>query len=318
MARIIQGGGKARTDIRKILHELGYSPVNIGSNSKNKAFRNLQHVCRLFLLPFKIRKTDIVVWQFPYVYNFPKLFFWMMSLCKAGQVVMIHDLDYLRGGKDDGKAAYSLLQRALRIIVATTAMRDALKERIGNKPTMIVSEIFDYLTDTECQYKSNCSDTVVFGGNLYKSEFIKDLHKTAGNLKFYLYGSGNASCNTDKTEYMGVFNADDISDIKGDWGLVWDGDSIKTCNGEYGKYLQVCASHKNSLYLVCGKPLIVWNKSAMSDFVKNNGLGICVDSLDEISDRINSLTLEEKQTILHNVAEVSMKLRSGYYLKKSL
>ena len=30
--------------------------------------------------------------------------------------------------------------------------------------------------------------------------------------------------------YKGVFNSDDITSIQGEWGLLWEGDSIETCS----------------------------------------------------------------------------------------
>lgn len=44
------------------------------------------------------------------------------------------------------------------------------------------------------------------------------------------------------------------------FGLVWDGNSMDTCTGNYGSYLRINDPHKVSLYLSSGLPIIVGQK----------------------------------------------------------
>ena len=118
----------------------------------------------------------------------------------------------------------------------------------------------------------------------------------------------------ENVKYMGKFHPDDISDIKGDWGLVWDGDSIATCSGSLGEYLKFNSSHKLSLYIAANKPVIIWSESSLKDFVLDNRLGICVSSLDEIGSEIAKLTEEEKKAMKESISDFSHRLRHGYML----
>ena len=57
---------------------------------------------------------------------------------------------------------------------------------------------------------------------------------------------------------FGSFLPDELpSALEGSFGLVWDGDSSKTCSGVFGEYLRYNNSHKASLYLASGFPIIV-------------------------------------------------------------
>lgn len=93
---------------------------------------------------------------------------------------------------------------------------------------------------------------------------------------------------------MGFVKSDDlIATAQGDFGLVWDGTSVSTCTGDFGEYLQYNNPHKTSLYIRCQLPVIIWNKAALADFVRENGIGICVDSLEELEKILNTLSEEE-------------------------
>ena len=50
--------------------------------------------------------------------------------------------------------------------------------------------------------------------------------------------------------YKGVYPPDQLPDkIQGGWGLIWDGSSLKGCQGNYGEYLKYNNPHKTSFYI---------------------------------------------------------------------
>ena len=105
---------------------------------------------------------------------------------------------------------------------------------------------------------------------------------------------------------------------EGGWGLVWDGTSIDTCEGDLGQYLRLIASHKLSLHLVMGIPVIVWKESAEADFVVREGLGIAVASLKELPERIAAISDEAYSQMLDRCREQGEILRRGGMLKRVL
>ena len=123
----------------------------------------------------------------------------------------------------------------------------------------------------------------------------------------------------DNIRYLGSFPPDEIpSVIEGKFGLVWDGEKLDTCEGGTGEYLKYNNPHKTSLYLVAGLPVIIWKKSAMAKFIEREKVGFTVNSLEEIKNKINSMTREEYDEMTANAKAVSARLSSGYYLKKAL
>ncbi len=105
---------------------------------------------------------------------------------------------------------------------------------------------------------------------------------------------------------------DKVSLIKEDWGLVWDGDSIETCDGLFGAYIKMASSHKIALYLAANRPLIVWSGSGLAKIVKEQSLGIVVDSLKDIELMIKSLNQEQKNKILKSVKQWGYSIRTGH------
>ena len=71
-------------------------------------------------------------------------------------------------------------------------------------------------------------------------------------------------------------------------------------------------------YIRCELPVIIWEKPALSDFVRKNGIGISIASLNELDGILASLTPEQYATMKQNVAALSERLQNGYYIKKAL
>lgn len=106
--------------------------------------------------------------------------------------------------------------------------------------------------------------------------------------------------------------------IQGQFGLVWDGDSIETCSGNTGNYLRYNNPHKTSLYLAAGIPVLIWKEAAIAKFVQEHNAGILIDNLQEIEEVFNSTTQEKLEEMQRNAKEVGLKLRDGYYFKRAI
>ena len=106
--------------------------------------------------------------------------------------------------------------------------------------------------------------------------------------------------------------------MTGEFGLVWDGDSLATCSGSYGRYLAINSPHKLSLYLALGKPVFIWEKAAEADFVKKNGVGYTIGSIFEMVEIYSELSDGEKEAVSANARAISEKLRSGFYTKTAV
>jgi len=232
---------------------------------------------------------------------------------------LVHDLETLRRSGKLGAREISRLGRFHEIIVHTDAMRTLLQQGGIPRNKMKVLTFFDYLAEASPDRRT-LSYNICFAGNLGKSGFVKELTSLhCDRLCFRLYGINFPDMQqNDNIHYEGVFAPDDIKGIKGSWGLVWDGDSLDTCTGMMGNYLRFNSSHKISLYLALGMPLIVWSESSVASLVKHENIGVAVSSLADVEKVIDGIDPAQYKAMLENVAVYSSKIRSGQMLGRLL
>ena len=181
-------------------------------------------------------------------------------------------------------------------------------------------ELFDYLSTKTDSDKKNEKNTIVIAGNLSreKCSYIYDLPEV-DNIKYNLYGIGFENTNNASINYKGAFPSEKIVDmIEGGFGLVWDGTSIDSCNGNYGNYLRYNNPHKFSLYMAACIPVIVWNQSALSSFVEENKIGLSVQTINQAIQMIDSMDENEYNEMVNNVKAISKRVTTGHYLGKCL
>ena len=164
-------------------------------------------------------------------------------------------------------------------------------------------------------------NAVIIAGNLSeeKAGYVYQLDQIEAEFSLYGPNLNAEAVETDNITYQGSFPPDDLpSVLNGKFGLVWDGKSIDECGGEFGQYMQYNNPHKTSLYLASKLPVIVWEKAAMVEFIRENHLGIQVGSLREIPEKLAALSEEAYDEMLRNVSVMGDKLRKGEMLRKVL
>lgn len=137
---------------------------------------------------------------------------------------------------------------------------------------------------------------------------------------FNLYGVNYEKNTQSKSvRYRGYSSPEEIVNLlDGDFGLVWDGDSLEACSGPSGNYYRYACPHKLSQYIACGMPVIVWRQSVMADFVLNNSCGICVDSIFELDDVMRNMSNLQYRKLLFGVKKVRDRIICGYYTKNAI
>lgn len=96
--------------------------------------------------------------------------------------------------------------------------------------------------------------------------------------------------------------------------MVWDGTDIdieKDTSG-LGIYLKYNTSSKFCLYLSIGLSVIVWEKAATAEYVKENKCGIIVKSLANLERELDSVSESEYKEIRCNAARVATRIRQCY------
>ena len=243
---------------------------------------------------------------------------------------IIHDLEVLRYANLDTVP----LKHKIRVQIQESGLLGAADGIIAHNPVMksvlvdkgiaedkIVSlGIFDYLIPNFQEKSGQTKDQpMIVAGNLAQ-EKAGYLYGLPAEPAYNLYGVGfDESRALENETYFGSFLPDELpAALEGGFGLVWDGDSAKTCSGVFGEYLRYNNSHKASLYLASGFPLVVWKQSALSHFVLEKGCGIAVESLHDLKETIDNLSDADYQDLVDNAKRVGQEIRDGHYLKTAL
>jgi hypothetical protein len=200
------------------------------------------------------------------------------------------------------------------IIAHNTTMKQFLISKGIKDPHIFILNLFDYKTNFMISMRKK-NNTVVFAGNLNKSDFVKKLPALANSVNYNLYGlldDKNYFKKNKNIIYHGTFSPDIIPQtITGAYGLVWDGDNLDTCNGENGEYLKLNTSHKISLYIVSGLPIIIWSEAAMSKFITKNNLGLSVNSLYDIEKLLSNITEKKYIEMQNSLINFSKLIKNG-------
>ncbi|MCY7062575.1 galactofuranosyltransferase [Streptococcus oralis] len=328
-------GNKARNDVEAILVSEGYKGLELKVENwyKMNFFKAQQHKYRALKSVFdQLGSGDELLIQFPIIHHT----FFISQLIKQAQnrgvkfYLVIHDIETLR---HVGNSAVKLRHKVRNyfqekaalisvdgIIVHNDIMKNALAIQGIPSDKMVSLEIFDYLIPNfEEKSIPQKEEAIIIAGNLIptKSGYLYNLPEQPA---YNLYGMGyDESRALKNTTYFGSFMPDDLPNaLQGSFGLVWDGDSSETCQGSFGNYLRINNSHKASLYLASGFPLVVWKESALAHFVLDKQCGIAVDSLHDLQKALDDLTYQDYMELSANARQVGVAIRSGDYLKTAI
>ncbi len=257
-----------------------------------------------------------------------RLIKWLRDKRNMRVVTLVHDISELRSG--DRKVSENMpdsLSNVLAysdvLIVHNKAMREWLEANGAAGKTMIELNVFDYLTNAPfAEDDIDAWKSLTFAGNLRpdKCGFLKRVNELTG-LDWYLYGPKfdpkvfNAPC----MHYCGCVKPAELTQyLNKGFGLVWDGDELETCSGEWGGYLRWNNPHKLSLYLASGLPVITWSEAATVDFIKRYDVGLTVKSLKELPGVFANLTKDRYAEMRTNARNLAERLRKGDFLTVAL
>lgn len=320
-----QAGNKAKTDIEAALSAIGFRSAGFAQGThKNPVLHFLYNIGSVLKVPFTLRKGDTLVVQYP-------LKKWFALACKlahlrgARVITVIHDLGSFRRKALTIPQEIARLSNADYIIAHNAKMRQWLEEN-GLKRPIGELGIFDYLSTTEAQPATEAKRPyrLLYAGALapIKNAFLYEIGDHIHNYRFNLYGNGfkiDQAKGSEHFNYIGFVPSDElIATAQGDFGLVWDGHSLDGCMGDLGEYLKYNNPHKTSLYLRCGLPIIIWKEAALAAFVEEHQVGITVDSLRELDERLGALTEEEYRQMQANAVAISQKIASGHYIQEAV
>ncbi len=316
---------KAREDVQHQAAEAGYALINpTALQTADKWWQKAVAVGRIMLgwgkLFFKLHHGDLLLVQYPWhpVQAAP-IARWALHFLQwkgAKTAAFVHDLDSLRE-MNNAPARWSdqeLLLRFDRIIAQNARMADYLTGQGVKEDAVINLRLHDCLTQEPMPERS-LSLSVCVAGRLGRkdSPYLHALPHS--KLRWHLYGEGWKGKNKreDVTWYGGKTEA-----MEGSFGLVWEGRSARTVTGASGAYMMLTSPRKASLYLSAGMPLIVWKWSALAEFVRENKLGLVVESIDAIPAAISALNAQEYAEMAASARAWGGKLRQGAMTREAL
>ena len=328
-------GNKARNDVEEIVKREGYQPLLLTVEDwyQMGTVKAQQHKAKALAQAFsQLKSGDQLLIQFPMLHHSFFTTRLVRKIQRRGVQVyfIIHDLEALRYANLDTVPLKhkirvhlqesSLLKVADGVIAHNPIMKSVLVEKGITEHKLVSLEIFDYLIPNYQEKDGLSKDQpIIVAGNLAQ-EKAGYLYQLPARPAYNLYGVGFDESRALANEtYFGSFLPDELpAALEGGFGLVWDGDSAETCSGVFGEYLRYNNSHKASLYLASGFPLVVWKQSALSHFVLEKGCGIAVESLHDLKETIDNLSDADYQDLVDNAKRVGQEIRDGHYLKTAL
>ncbi|MCW3785153.1 hypothetical protein [Plebeiibacterium sediminum] len=321
--------GKAKMDCETILEKNGWKNIGFKQSWISIAvLGTLISAIGISWALIKLKPKSTLCLQYP----LNKFYDYILTIALFKQckiITIVHDVYTLKGKVTKQKKELGNLSKSNTLIVHNSTMKEWFLDQNINT-NLIELNIFDYLHSISYNIKKqplNSSNyRIVFAGNMGgKKSFIYQLDTTKkGNYSIDLYGIGFdkeqvIDANNTMLNYKGVFPSNEVIDhIDGDFGLVWYGNSLQSCDGQSGQYLKYNNPHKVSLYIQCEMPIIIWNKAGMAAFVEENKIGLTISSLEELSDKIAKITPDDYNMMKSNILSLKEKISSGYFLNTAL
>ena len=328
-------GNKARNDVEEIVTREGYQALVLSVDNwyEMSTLKAQLHKSKAFGQALdQLKQGDELLIQFPMLHHSFFSTHHVKKAQKKGVKVnfIIHDLEALRYVNVENFPLKhkiriqiqesGLLAAADGIIAHNPIMKSVLVDKGVEADKIVSLGIFDYLIPNFQEKSGQTKDQpMIVAGNLAQ-EKAGYLYALPAEPAYNLYGVGfDESRALENETYFGSFLPDELpAALEGGFGLVWDGDSAETCSGVFGEYLRYNNSHKASLYLASGFPLVVWKQSALSHFVLEKGCGIAVESLHDLKETIDNLSDADYQDLVDNAKRVGQEIRDGHYLKTAL
>lgn len=319
-------GSKAKVDNEDTLAEIGATNLGLKRTVKNNKilgfFLDLTGIIRACLL---LKRDDVLFLQYPV----KKYFTFLCKIAKlkgAKTISLIHDIGSIRTHRLTPAQEVQRLSHSDYILASNLKMKEWLKAH-GMKRPMGALGLFDYrspLFNQDTRTFSPQDIKVAYAGALHvkKNPFLIQLSSKLNSWNLVIYGNKEGLKGwkeNERIQHQGFMPSDDfIHTVDADFGLVWDGDSLETCSGVFGEYLKWNSPHKVSFYLRSGLPVIIWKEAAVASIIEQRGAGITINTLQELEEKLKTLTVDGYAKMKENAKCLSKELNSGHFLRQAL
>lgn len=302
--------------------QLGFQELNITGypNISNNADR--RHHIREAVLGV-VQPGDLVVVQFPMWthLNFQSEFFdTIKGIESVRMVALIHDIPtwmFTKGEEEyDRENDFWLnqLKKFDLLIVANEKGAHKLQEDGVNVP-MIQMQFWDYFYAGPRKEKQFKKKLYYVGGR----DIIDTTYRAATPLYIYDRQVEKKVLESGSITWLGRRPSDEIvSVLDGGFGVVVTENLVEKSNMNFVYYNQFNNPTKLSMYLAAGLPVIVSSKTYHARLVKEYGIGLVVDDLNEIDTIFSSMTDQDYQKMIDNVRFWQEAVSEGFFIKRAL
>lgn len=304
---------KPKSDVVKIAKTLNYNKISIQMQNTREMSDQMLTVL-INAVTAEISHGDIILYQYPTLlgYRFEEFFISYLKNKGVKIILLMHDSEWLRGIYPDER---KLLNSVDVIIGHGDALTNALQSnQVDTK--IINKELFDYLYEEELPFSYDLEKKLAIAGNLDKSIFIEDWPSIMPEL--YAFGKKSKDVFGDNVYYQGSFSNEDLlkNMPKKFFGIAWD-DKLPG-GGDYQEYTRFNSPHKVSLYLSLGMPVIVWDESAIGEYIIKNKLGFTISHPQYIVEQFRTLDDDKLLEYKTNALRTAKMLRNGMFTRKAI
>lgn len=297
----VMSSGKVREDMTLIAARLGYEKLEESVALETKADVN-----DIILFAYPSRKGSEA--------NDQKL---IKHFKKNGARVIIVTLnvDYLRYENVETKVVIDTFNAADVLITLSRKMQLRLTTD-GVTTPMILLELHDYLAAGAAR-RPLFEKRLVFAGSPYKAEYLQNWTNVTPVDVFARPEAINEEGLPDNNvTYVGYLHPDHIAKVLNyGFGLAFDEDSA---TGNFAEYQTMNLSHKISMFLAAGIPLIVNAKAASAPIIEAAHAGVLIGSLDEIDDVMNNMSEQDYLHYSNGASRLSALVRHGFFYRKAI
>lgn len=236
------------------------------------------------------------------------------------KIFFIHDIPPLmiRDELKDLERHIAFYNRADLLILPSQNMADFLHSRGLTVNKIIIQRMWDSVVDIDGIEKPGFRKRVNFAADVvhYSRPFVLNWNSKTVELAVTAE-PGECTWLKEKNIHMlGWFNNENllVSALRksGGFGLLWHDDPV------WIEYMKRNACCKLGTYLAAGLPVIVHNSIPEADMIRRKNLGLVVESLEEAIGRIEYMSEEEYNRMMHAADIFGELIRDGYFAKKLL
>lgn len=299
----IMTSGKVREDIVSIANDLDYEKLE---------FDEIESA-----LP-RVGQKDIFLFPYPSARGTEREDLERIRMIKAagGDVVLITlNIDYLRYKDADKEAIIESLNESSVIISLSRRLSRQLRLD-GVSPDRPIVELLlhDYLVNQNVR-PPMFEKTVIFAGSPYKTPYIQDWPNLTPVDIFAREKEATAlDINANNVNYIGYVHPDMIPRMLNyGFGLAFDAASKA---GDFATYQTMNLSHKVSMFLAAGVPLIINAKAASAETIEAANAGILINDIEEIDSALESINEHDYAEMVAGARRLGELVRTGFFYRQ--